>query len=338
VVIVCKNNIDQKHIDRILNQIKEQGLEPLYMPGTEKTVIGAIGDERKLEQLHLESFEGVEKVMRVLSPYKAIVRELKPEGSIIPIDKTVHIGGKQIVVMAGPCAVEDREQILSTSRYVKEAGAHVLRGGAFKPRSSPYSFQGLKEEGLKLLKEAKQETGLPIITEIISPYHLDLMYDYTDIFQVGARNMFNYNLLEELGKIDKPIFVKRGPSATLDEFLQSVEYVVLGGNNNVILCERGIRTYEKATRNTLDLAIVALLKQKTHLPVVVDPSHGTGLRSLIEPMAKAAIMAGADGLMIETHINPEVAKSDGQQSLFPDQFKSLMNKLKRVAELEGRSL
>lgn len=335
MVIVCKNDIDKTLVDRIIENIREKGLEPLYMPGVEKTVIGAIGDERLLEELHIESFEGVEKVMRVLTPYKVITRGIKPDGTKIKVGSWT-ISESSFTVMAGPCAVENHDQIMNTASYVKEAGAHILRGGAFKPRSSPYSFQGLKEEGLKLLKQAQQETGLPIITEIISPYHLELVYEYTDIFQVGARNMFNYNLLEELGKIDKPVLVKRGPSATLDEWLQSVEYVVIAGNEQVILCERGIRTFERATRNTLDLATVALLKEKTHLPVVVDPSHGTGLRSLIIPMSKAAVMAGADGLIIETHINPEEAKSDGQQSLFPAQFKQLMEELKPVIQLTHR--
>ena len=283
MVIVCKNDIKKEHVDKILNAIKNKGLEPLYMPGTERTVIGAIGDERILESLNLEAYQGVEKVMQVLTPYKLISKEIKPEGTIIDV-KGVKIGNGNFVVMAGPCAVESREQLTTIGKYIKDAGAQILRGGAFKPRTSAYSFQGLKEEGLKLLKETSELTGLPVITEIISPYHMDLVYEYTDIFQVGARNMFNYNLLEELGKIDKPVLVKRGPSATMDEFLQSVEYVAIGGNQNVMLCERGIRTFERATRNTLDLAIVALLKEKTHLPVIVDPSHATGLRSLIEPI------------------------------------------------------
>jgi len=337
MIIVCKNDIKQEYIDKILDAISAKGLKPLYMPGIEKTVIGALGDERVLEELHIENYEGVENIMRVLTPYKIISKDMKPEGTKIKVDN-VEIGGKNIVVMAGPCAVESRDQITATAKYVAEFGAKILRGGAFKPRTSAYSFQGLKEEGLRLLKEAKEMTGLPIITEIVSPHHVDLFHDYVDIFQVGARNMFNYNLLEELGKTNKPVLVKRGPSATMEEFLQSVEYIVLNGNQNVMLCERGIRTFERSTRNTLDLAIVALMKEKTHLPVIVDPSHGTGIRSLIEPMSKAAIMAGADGLIIETHINPEIAKSDGQQSLFPEQFHQLMNNIKPVANLIGRDV
>jgi len=339
MVIVLKKDATQQQLQEILNMIKELGYQAHVIQGTERTVIGAVGSGRGKDKLQaMENLPGVENVVPILQPYKLASIEIKPEKSVIPIRGALSVGGNAIVVMAGPCSVESREQIIQTAQAVKEAGACILRGGAFKPRTSPYSFQGMEEEGLLLLRDARDATGLPIITEIMKPQDIDLICKYADIVQVGARNVQNFPLLKELGKIDKPVLLKRGMMTTIEEFLMSAEYILSSGNSKVILCERGIRTFETATRNTLDLSSVPVLRHKTHLPVIVDPSHGTGHWKLVPPMANAAIAAGADGLLIEVHPHPEHAVSDGIQSLTPEKFAQMMQTLKRFIEAAGRTL
>ena len=329
----------QEQIDHVCDKIKSFGYSAHPIYGQERVVIGAIGSGKDKDRIIevMESVPGVESVIPILQPFKLVGKELKKEKTVIKMDGFT-IGGDQFVVMAGPCSVEYREQILTTAEKVKKAGAKVLRGGAFKPRTSPYDFQGLEEEGLKLLAEAREITGLKIITEIISPENIELVNEYTDIFQVGARNMQNFALLKRLGKVSKPVMLKRGMMSTLKEFLMSAEYIVSQGNPHVILCERGIRTFETYTRNTLDIAAVPALKQMSHLPVFVDPSHGTGKRSLIPPCANAAVAAGADGLIIEVHPNPEEAYSDGPQSLLPEEFEKLMENVKKYLAVDGKYL
>ena len=327
-----------EQIQAVEDTIVELGYKPHEIIGVERKVIGAIGDERGKERLQMiESMGGVESVFPILKPYKLASREAQPQDSVIDVDG-VLVGGKEITIMAGPCSVESKDQICTTARMVKEAGANMMRGGAFKPRTSPYSFQGLEEEGLKLMWEAKKETGLPIVTEVMNPREVDLVAKYADVMQVGARNVQNFSLLKELGKIDKPILLKRGMMTTVKEFLMSAEYILSEGNRNVILCERGIRTFETATRNTLDLSCIPVLKLETHLPIIVDPSHGTGYWHLVDSMSKAAIAAGADGLMIEVHPDPAHAFSDGPQSLKPEKFAQLIKTLRPFIELMGRTL
>jgi len=329
----------EKQVNAITRRVKALGFQPHVLYGEERKVIAAIGHEkRKSDILDLQGFEGVESVVPISKPYKLASREVKKEKSIIHIAPGVEIGGPKLCIMAGPCSVESEKQVLATARAVKKAGAHVLRGGAYKPRTSPYDFQGLEEKGLKILAKARKETGLPIITEVTNPREVDLVGRYTDIFQVGARNIQNYSLLKELGKVRKPVFLKRGMATFIKEFLLASEYILSGGNPHVILCERGIRTFETATRNTLDLNSVPVLKEQTHLPIVVDPSHGTGVWKYVTPMALASVAAGADGLMIEVHPKPEEAWSDGGQSLTFENFQILMNKIRPVAEAVGRSL
>ena len=337
MIIILKPGALKEDADEILKKIKSEGLKPLYMPGTERTVIGAIGDERQLGKCHFENYPCVEKIAQVLSPYKLVSREVHPGNTVIKIGKA-KVGGKKIAVMAGPCAVESYEQMLGTAKIVKAAGADILRGGAFKPRTSPYAFQGLGLDGLKILKDVSQETGLPTITEVIEVADVETVSDYADAFQVGARNMQNFRLLKELGQAAKPVVIKRGMAATLEDLLLAAEYIVSEGNPHVILCERGIRTFEPATRNTLDLNAVPHLKKKSHLPVMVDPSHGTGVRDYVGPMAAAAIACGADAVIIEVHVHPEAALSDGQQSLNAEEFTVLMKKLKLFAAAAGREL
>ena len=303
----------------------------------ERTIIGVIGEEDVLRVQPLEAFPGVEKVMPILKPYKLVSREFKSEDSIVDVGG-IKIGGKKIVVMAGPCSVENFEMLLDIGKKVKKAGASILRGGAFKPRSSPYSFQGLGEEGLKFLRDVKKETGLKIVTEVMDTRDVRMVEKYADIIQIGARNMQNFNLLKEVGLSKKPVLLKRGISATVKEFLMSAEYILAAGNFNCILCERGIRTFEDATRFTLDLNAVPLVKQLSHLPIIVDPSHGTGKWDLVSPMAKAGIASGADGLIVEVHQNPEEAYSDGEQALVPDRFDAMMKELRAVAKAVNRSL
>jgi 3-deoxy-7-phosphoheptulonate synthase len=337
MIVVLKPGLSEEDVHKVVERIESLGLKAHISVGKERTIIGAIGDERLLADQTLESFPGVEKVLPILKPYKLVSREFQKEDTVIAVNRH-EIGGKRVHVMAGPCSVESREQVQETALSVKEAGATFLRGGAFKPRTSPYAFQGLGEEGLNYLAHAREVTGLAVITEVLDPRDLELVYRYTDILQIGARNMQNFKLLTEVGKLDKPVMLKRGMSATIQEFLLSAEYIAAAGNRKIILCERGIRTYETETRNTVDLSAVPLLKQLSHLPVFVDPSHGTGRWDLVAPMALAGIAAGADGLLIEVHPHPELALSDGPQSLKPKKFAALMAQLKKVAVAIGREL
>ena len=337
MIIVMKKNATEKEIQHVAKRIEEMGLKPHLSRGVERTVIGAIGDERLLKEDQIKAIASVDSVLPIMKPYKLVSREFKKEDTIIKVGD-VEIGGKNIVVIAGPCAVESREQIIETAKAVKKAGAKLLRGGAFKPRTSPYSFQGLEDKGLKLLAEAKKATGLPIVTEVMDTRDVAAVEKYSDILQVGARNMQNFELLKEVGKSRKPVLLKRGLSATLKEFLMSAEYIMSEGNHNVILCERGIRTFCEYSRNTLDLNVVPAIKKLSHLPILVDPSHGTGKLDLVAPMSKAAIACGADGLIIEVHPNPEKAISDGDQSLKPKEFADLMRELKPIARAVGRSI
>jgi 3-deoxy-7-phosphoheptulonate synthase len=323
----------------VKKRIQELGYHPHVIRGETRQVIGAVGDERGKARLQdLESMPGVESVVPILKPYKLASQEVKAGKSVVTVARKVKIGGEKIVVMAGPCAVESEEQILECARVAKRGGADILRGGAFKPRTSPYSFQGMEEKGLKLLAKAREETGLPIVTEVMNPRDLPLVKQYADIIQVGARNIQNFALLKLLGRTTKPIFLKRGMATTIDEFLFSAEYVLSEGNDRVILCERGIRTFETATRNTLDLSAIPVLKRKTHLPVIVDPSHGTGHWRYVAAMSFAAVAAGADGIMVEIHPQPEQAESDGPQSLKPEKFYAMMEKLKAFALAADREL
>lgn len=338
MIIVLKPGTKKEEYDHVIDRVREFGFKPHPIVGEERTVIACVGDERGKAQLQqMESLDYVESVMPILKPFKLASNETKRKRTTITIG-SAEFGNSQFVVIAGPCSVESREQILLSAEHVKRAGAQMLRGGAFKPRTSPYSFQGLEEEGLKLLAEAREKTGLPFATEVISPGDVALVAQYADMLQIGARNMQNFALLKEVGKTKRPILLKRGMSSTYKELLMSAEYVMSQGNYEVVLCERGIRTFEDYTRNTFDLTAVPALKEMSHLPVIVDPSHGTGIRSLIPPMAKAAVPVGADGLIIEVHPDPEKAFSDGAQSLMPAQFESLMNDLRRYLPLENKHL
>lgn len=333
-----KHGASEKDLDRVVEVIEELGYKAHLIRGVERTVIGAVGDERgKMRLESLRTLAGVENVVPILKPFKLVSRELKPEDTEIDVDG-ITIGGREVQIIAGPCSVESREQILAIADAVREGGAKFLRGGAYKPRTSPYSFQGLEEEGLKLLAEARERTGLKIVTEVMDGHNVELVAKYADIVQVGARNMQNFSLLKRLGKIDKPILLKRGMMSSVQEFLMSAEYIMSEGNYRVILCERGIRTFETSTRSTLDLNAVPVIKQLSHLPVIVDPSHGTGRWDLVLPMAKASIAAGADGLMIEVHPRPEVAFSDGFQSLIPKRYFTLMTEIKPLVAAMGRTL
>ena len=337
MIIVVRPDATAEQVDHIIKKIKDLGLQAHVSKGTERTVIGAIGDEAILQSVPLEAIPGVEKVLPILKPYKLASREFRKEETVISVGKE-RIGDVRIAVMAGPCAVENKTLLVEIAKEVKNAGANFIRGGAFKPRTSPYAFQGLEEEGLKYLAEARDRTGLPVVTEVMDPRDIDMIAKYADVFQIGARNMQNFRLLKEVGLCKKPVLLKRGISATIKEWLMSAEYIMSGGNHAVILCERGIRTYETATRNTLDLSAVPVLKQMTHLPVVVDPSHAVGKWDLVAPMAKAAVAAGADGLIIEVHSNPEEALCDGEQSLKPKMFKQLMDELRPIAKAVGREI
>jgi len=339
VIIVMQKGATAAELAVVKKRIQELGYHPHVIRGETRHVIGAVGDERGKARLQdLESLAGVESVFPILEPYKLASQEVKRGKSVVAVGRKVKVGGEKIVVMAGPCAVESEEQILACARVAAQGGASVLRGGAFKPRTSPYSFQGMAEKGLKLLAQAREETGLPIVTEVMNPRDLPLVKKYADIIQVGARNTQNFALLKLLGKTRKPILLKRGMATTIDELLFSAEYILSGGNDRVILCERGIRTFETATRNTLDLSAVPVLKRKTHLPVIVDPSHGTGNWRYVTPMCYAAVAAGADGIMVEVHIRPDQAESDGPQSLKPDKFYLMMEKLKAFAHVVDRTL
>ena len=338
MIVVMKQHASPEAVETVVNRVEELGYKVHLSRGEARTIIGIIGaDDYLIQQDTFEVLDGVEKTVRIMQPYKYASRDFAQSSTTIPVNG-ISVGGDKIVVMAGPCSVESREQILETAHAVKEAGGSVLRGGAFKPRSSPYSFQGLGEEGLKYLAEAREQTGLPIITEVMSSEDIELVGEYTDIFQIGARNNQNYPLLKAVGKTSKPVFLKRGISGTIQELLMGAEYILSNGNMQVMVCERGIRTYETATRNTFDINAIPVLKQLTHLPVVADPAHGTGQWEYVSPIAKAAVAAGADALMIEVHPNPSKAWSDGAQSLTFERFGSLMKELKAIASAVGRQL
>jgi 3-deoxy-7-phosphoheptulonate synthase len=339
MIIVMKAGAAKKDRDEVLKRIRELGYKPHIIHGATRDVIGAVGDERGKPVLQsIESMHGVENVVPILQPYKLASKEMKKEASVVRISDDVVIGGERIIMMAGPCSVESERQIIESALAVKKAGAHILRGGAFKPRTSPYSFQGLEEEGLKLLAKARDLTGLPFVTEVINSETAELVAEYADVLQIGARNSQNFALLKKVGQLKRPVLLKRGMSMTIQEFLMSAEYIMSEGNQDVILCERGIRTFETATRNTLDLSAIPVLKGKTHLPVVIDPSHGTGNHHYVAPMCYAAVAAGADGLIVEVHPDPEHASSDGPQSLKPAKFDVMMEKLKLFAAAADRSL
>ena len=338
MIIVLRPDATKRQIDHIVEKVKKLGLKPWVSKGVERTIIGVIGEEDVLRIQPLEVFPGVEKVMPILTPYKLVSRNFKKEDSQIKIGKGLKVGGEQIIVMAGPCSVENEKLLVKIAKQVKEAGATVLRGGAFKPRTSPYSFQGLGEAGLKYLARAKSETGLLIVTELMDTRDMALVEKYADIIQIGARNMQNFNLLKVVGQSQKPVLLKRGMSSTIKELLMSAEYILSEGNFNVILCERGIRTFEDYTRFTLDISAVPAIKALSHLPVIVDPSHATGKWGLVASGAKAAVAAGCDGLLVEVHPDPEEALSDGAQSLLPQNFSSLMKDLKKVAGAVGRKI
>ncbi len=338
MILTLKSGIKKKEIDKIVSKIKQLGFSAHISKGRERTIIGVIGANAIRAREIFEALSAVESITPISKPYKLVSREFKRENTIIPIKDGLKIGGKRIVIMAGPCAVEEKNLLISIAKKVKEAGATVLRGGAFKPRTSPYSFQGLGRKGLEYLKAAKEATGLAIATEVMDTKDVELVAKCADIIQVGARNMQNFNLLKEVGKCQKPVLLKRGMAATLTELFMSAEYILSSGNKEVILCERGIRTFEDATRYTVDISAIGLVKELSHLPIIVDPSHATGRRELIAPVARAAIAAGADGLLIEVHTHPEEALSDGAQSLLPKDFERLMKELRKIAKAVGRSI
>lgn len=337
MIVVMKRGTTEESVQLMARRVEELGLKAHIIQGTERVVIAAIGDKRGSERDTLASYEEVEQVVPILAPYKVASREIKSEPTVIKVRDLV-IGGGRIGVIAGPCSVESEEQIIDSAVKVKAAGATALRGGAFKPRTSPYSFQGMKEEGLKLLAAARDVTGLAVVTEVMTPHHVDLVAQYADVLQIGARNMQNYHLLEAVGKVRKPVLLKRGPSATMEEFLLAAEYILDQGNQEVILCERGIRTFETHTRFTLPLASVPYLKERTHLPIVVDPSHGTGIASLVAPMCTASVACGADGLIVEVHPDPKKAMSDASQTISPEGFAKAMDQCSIVATALGRQL
>ena len=337
MIIVLKPQATKEQAEEILSRIEQLGLRPLYMPGTERVVLGAIGDERVIDRLHLENHPMVEVVQRILAPYKLVSREMHPHDTIVELGGA-QIGGDRFTVIAGPCSVESHDQMQRTAEAVRTAGATALRGGAYKPRTSPYSFQGLGLEGLKILRQVADATGIPAITEVVEVSDVEVVERYADAFQCGARNMQNFRLLKALGQSRKPVILKRGMAARIEDLLLAAEYILAEGNPNVILCERGIQTFETATRNTLDLNAIPVIKQKSHLPILVDPSHGTGYRELVAPMAKAAAACGADGLLIEVHCAPEEALSDGRQSLYPEQFATLMAELQPFVTAAGKKL
>lgn len=337
MIIVMKPTATRENIENVVRKIENAGLRTHLSTGEEVTIVGVIGDKKLIANLEVNMLEGVDKSVRITEKYKLVSRDFHPADTVIDVDG-VKIGGKELVIMAGPCAVESLEQLLEAATLVKKSGAQFLRGGAYKPRTSPYDFQGLEEKGLKLLREAADAAGLKVVTEIVDKDDIERVEEYADVLQVGARNMQNFQMLKALGKAKKPVLLKRGLSATISEWLNAAEYIMNGGNEQVIFCERGIRTYETFTRNTLDLSAVAAVKELSHLPIIVDPSHGTGRWQMVQPMARAAIAAGADGLIIEVHPHPEVALSDGNQSLKPKNFDKLMKDLSAIAAIMGRTL
>lgn len=337
MIIILKPKTKEEEIRKLTEEIEREGVKVSPVIGAELIILGLVGDTSKIDPLKIEANDNVEKVMYVQEPFKKANRLFHPHNTIVNVNGN-EIGGNKIAMIAGPCSVESEEQIKFIAKEVKKLGANFLRGGAFKPRTSPYSFQGLEYDGLELLKTARETTGLPIVTEIMSPYDVEIFQRDVDVIQVGARNMQNFDLLKELGKTNKPILLKRGLSATIEEFLMSAEYIMAGGNENIILCERGIRTFETYTRNTLDLSAIPAIKKISHLPIIVDPSHATGKRFMIAPLAKAAIAVGADGLIIEVHNNPEKALCDGPQSIKPEDYETLMKELKPIAAAVGREI
>ena len=337
MIVIMKAGATRTQVANVTARIQQFGCRAHISEGTEHTIIGIIGNGRSLDREQIARMDGVERTVPILRPFKLASREFHPKDTVVQVNG-LSIGGKQLTVIAGPCAVESREQMLETAHAVKAAGAQALRGGAFKPRTSPYSFQGLGEQGLRILAEAREETGLPIVTEVMEPQMVPLVTTFADILQVGARNMHNYALLHAVGESQRPVMLKRGMMSTMEELLMAAEYILSHGNERIILCERGIRTFEPYTRNTLDISAVPMLKQLSHLPVVVDPSHGTGKWELVEPVSRAAVAAGADGLIVEVHPRPEDAFSDGAQSLKPSRFATLMEGLRPVAEAVGRTL
>ena len=337
MIIICKNTATKEQLDKIESLVKSYGLEMHKTIGEDMTVLGLVGDVRRLPEDRLLSYEGVEDIVRVSTPYKLAGRMFHPDDTVIDVGG-VKIGGDNFAVFAGPCSIESEEQIIGIAKSVKASGANILRGGAYKPRTSPYSFQGMGLEGLKLLAKAGKEADMPVVTEVMSTDAIPAVYEYADIIQIGARNMQNFDLLKAVGKLDKPILLKRGLAAKVDELLMSAEYIMSEGNEQVILCERGIRTFETSTRNTLDLSAIPVIKKLSHLPVIVDPSHGTGKWWLVEPMAKCAVVSGAHGLMTEVHNDPQKALCDGEESIKPEVFDSLMKKINALAELEGMKI
>ena len=337
MLIVMKQDATPEEIQGVSRAIEARGFRAHPIPGAQRTAIGVTGNRGAVDRPVFESLPGVLEVIPVTHGYKLVSREVKPEDTIVEVGG-VRIGGKALVIAAGPCAVESREQLLTVARRVKKAGAALLRGGAFKPRTSPYSFQGLGKEGLEILAAAREETGLPVMTEVLDPEGVDLVEEYADIIQVGARNMQNFSLLRRCGRASRPVLLKRGLAATLEEFLMSAEYILAEGNYQVILCERGVRTFSDFSRNTLDLAVVPAVKALSHLPILVDPSHGTGRRDKVAPMSRGAVAVGADGMIIEVHHDPDTALSDGPQSITPEMFESLMGELRQMAPIVGRSL
>lgn len=335
MIIIMKRSARQEEIDHIIHVIESNGLDVHLSTGKEVTLIGVVGDKTKLQNQNLEIAPGVDKIVAITESYKLANRKLHPENSKVKVGN-VTIGGDELVIMSGPCAVESYDQLRTTALAIKKAGAQILRGGAYKPRTSPYTFQGLAEEGLKYMKEVSQETGLAVVTEVTSLQAIEAAVGNVDMLQIGARNMQNFYLLKEAGKTGIPVLLKRGLCATIDEWLNAAEYIMAEGNPNVVLCERGIRTYETATRNTLDISAVPVIKEKSHLPIIVDPSHATGVRDYVLPLSKCAVAVGADGLMIETHPNPEIALSDGPQSLTFPQFEELCEQLRPYAALSGK--
>lgn len=337
MVVVTEPGSTEKQIEEIIRVLHEHGFDVHRSTGVRQTVLGAIGVQPDFDHRQIELLPGVAEVLRITEPYKLASHSFKREGSVFDIGG-LKIGANDVVVMAGPCSVESEEQIFTIAKHVADAGARVLRGGAFKPRTSPYSFQGLGEEGLRFIRAAADEYKLKVITEVMDKSQIDLVEKYTDILQIGARNMQNFTFLRDLGKAAKPVLLKRGLAATIEEWLMSAEYILSGGNEQVILCERGIRTFETATRNTLDISAIPVIKKKSHLPIIADPSHGIGIRDKVIPMARACVAAGADGIMVEVHHDPDHAKSDGAQSLFPDQFAQMMKEVRIIAEAIGRKI
>jgi 3-deoxy-7-phosphoheptulonate synthase len=338
MLVVMKHNASADQVDRVVGVIEDMGYQARPIPGGQRTAVGVVGNDGGVDSARLQGLEGVLDVIPVTHPYKQVSREWKEENTVVTLANGTRVGGDDVVVMAGPCAVESEGQILEIAHSLREMGATVLRGGAFKPRTSPYSFQGLGVEGLELLARARDETGLMIVTEAVDPDGVDLVAQYADIIQIGARNMQNYPLLRRAGRVGKPVLLKRGMSATIDELLLAAEYLLAGGNPDVILCERGVRSFDTHTRNLLDLTAIPVVKSLSHLPIIADPSHGTGLRAKVTPMGRAAIAAGADGLIVEVHPDPPRALSDGAQSLYPEQFGEMMERIRVIARAIGRGV